>query len=236
MWPGGGEDRCALVRVSDTEVQVNRFERTTALHHNPDRLQERVQRSLLKLERTKAKCHLRMNQTLCSAQKDLGTKGWTWATGVSLTATKANSLSSCVNRSIAKRSRERTIPFYSSLNRQHLEYCSADRAERVSTGSPGHAVPALWNESARTGLPLPREGTALRDPNSCQLVSERCWSKRQSRVLYRVHSGSTGGNNLGMMKVSIRHREEKIIMRVLKEASQRGCEICILGGLQDPAG
>lgn len=55
-------------------------------------------------------------------------------------------------------------------------------------------------------------------------------------ALYRVHNGSTRGNHLEMMKVSPRNREEKLIMRVLEEVSQRGCEICILGGLQDPAG
>lgn len=63
----------------------------------------------------------------------------------------------------------------------------ADRAERVSTGSPGQsgpAVPALWNESGAAGLPLPGEGTALAEHNSCQSESERCLSKRQSTVLY----------------------------------------------------
>ncbi|RMC14332.1 hypothetical protein DUI87_09426 [Hirundo rustica rustica] len=34
---------CALVRAADTEEQVNRFERRTALDHNPDMLQERLQ-------------------------------------------------------------------------------------------------------------------------------------------------------------------------------------------------
>lgn len=66
--------QCGLVRVSGIEEQVNRFERRFALHHNPDRLQERILRSLVKVERTKAKCYPRVNQTLCSAQKDLGTK------------------------------------------------------------------------------------------------------------------------------------------------------------------
>lgn len=55
-------------------------------------------------------------------------------------------------------------------------------------------------------------------------------------VLYRVHGGSKRGNNLEMIKVSIGNREEKIMMRVLKEVSQRGCEICILGSLQGLGG
>lgn len=114
----------------------------------------------------------------------------------------------------------------------------ADRAERISTGyQDSQDMQYLACKLSLVGLgSLCLEGTALGDPNSCQSVSERCLSKRQSMVLYRVHSGSTRGNNLEMMKVSIRNREEKITMRVLKEVSQRGCEICILGGLQDPAG
>lgn len=228
--------QCGLVRVSGIEEQVNRFERRFALHHNPDRLQERILRSLVKGQRQ----NVIQEWTKPSAQLRR-----TWGQRLNMSHwcipgshkdqqhIKLRQQNHCQE----VKGRDCSLLLITQWTAPGvLLKAEADRADRVSTGPPGQPGPALWNESGGTGLPLPREGTALGEHNSCQSESERCLSKRQSTVLYRVHRGSTRGKNLEMMKVSMRNREEKLIMRVLKEVSQRGCETCILGGLQDPAG
>lgn len=55
-----------------------------------------------------------------------------------MVAIKANSISSCMNTSLAKRPREGTIPFYSSLIRQHLEYCARLQLTERNGSAEGH--------------------------------------------------------------------------------------------------
>ncbi|KFV92010.1 hypothetical protein N326_08821, partial [Eurypyga helias] len=69
-----------------------------------------------------------------SEEKDLGVlvdeklnRSWKCA----LAAQKANRILGCIQRSIARRSRDMIVPFYSALMRPHLEYC-------VQLWSPQH--------------------------------------------------------------------------------------------------
>lgn len=181
-----------------------------------------------------------------SAQKDLGTVGWTRATGVPLVAVKADSMSSCMKRSIAKRSREGTVPFYSSLIGQHLEYRTRLLLTERSESAEGHqcsqGVQHLPCEMRLMGLgSLSLEGEeALGEPNSSLPVPKRLLSRRQSMALYSMHSGSTRGNELEMREFSTRNKEEKNNYEDNYEGVGTGCPEKLWnlgsGGLQDPDG
>lgn len=122
-----------------------------------------------------------------------GDKGWTWATGVSLVAIQTSSISSWGNRTIAKRSREGTVPFCSSLSGQHLEYCSRLKLTEQTGSAQGHQdsqdLPCEMSLVGLSSLCLERgqpwgntiaASLSLRDV--CQKGRARCFTKCTEEV------------------------------------------------------
>ncbi|CAM5102591.1 unnamed protein product [Natator depressus] len=134
------------------DCTLSKFADDTKLGGVVDTLEgrDRIQRALDKLEDWAKRNLMRFNKDKCrilhlgwknpmhcyrlgtewlgssSAEKDLGVivdEKVDMSQWCALVAKKANSILSCISRSIASRSRDVIVPLYSALVRPHLEYC-----------------------------------------------------------------------------------------------------------------
>ncbi|GAB0204728.1 mitochondrial enolase superfamily member 1 [Grus japonensis] len=110
-----------------------------AIQQDLDRLENLVERNLMKFNKGKCRVlHLGRNNPKhqyrleadllgsSSAEKDQGVlvdNKFSMSQQCALVAKKANGILGCIKKSVASRSREVTLPFYSALVMPHLEFC-----------------------------------------------------------------------------------------------------------------
>ncbi|GAB0184035.1 mitochondrial enolase superfamily member 1 [Grus japonensis] len=133
---------CTLTKFADdTKLGgvANTPEGCTAIQRDLDRLESCVERNLVKFSKGKCRVlHLGRNNPKhqyrlgvdllgsSAAEKDLGVlvdNKLSMSQPCALVAKKANGILGCIKKSMASRSREITLPFYSALVRPHLEFC-----------------------------------------------------------------------------------------------------------------
>ncbi|GAB0184040.1 mitochondrial enolase superfamily member 1 [Grus japonensis] len=138
----GKGTECTLTKFADdTKLGgvANTPEGCTAIQRDLDRLESCVERNLVKFSKGKCRVlHLGRNNPKhqyrlgvdllgsSAAEKDLGVlvdNKLSMSQPCALVAKKANGILGCIKKSMASRSREITLPFYSALVRPHLEFC-----------------------------------------------------------------------------------------------------------------